>query len=224
MKALLEQLRGGLIVSCQATPGSAMDDPHVIAAMARTAQDNGAVAVRIQGLENLRAVRKRVTVPIIGLIKRVYEGFEPYITPTRTEVDAILETGAQIVAFDATERPRPYAERVTAIIERIRRGGALAMADCARFVEGEHAKALGAEILATTLVGYTKETTGADLPATGLVREFRRLGGFVVCEGGIHSPRSARGALDAGADAVVVGTAITNVDWLVKQFSDALGD
>ncbi|GAC1659331.1 MAG: N-acetylmannosamine-6-phosphate 2-epimerase [Vulcanimicrobiaceae bacterium] len=223
MSALLDGLRGGLIVSCQANPGSAIDDSAVLAAFAAAAQDNGAVAVRMAGIENLRAARRKVTVPVIGLIKRRYEGYEPYITPTQVEVRAILSTGAQIVAFDATGRPRPGNESVATLIACIHAGGALAMADCATAAQARIARASGADITATTLCGYTKETKGVALPAFGLLRELREAGGFVICEGGIHSPQSGRAALEAGADAIVVGTAITNTDWLVAQFANALG-
>ncbi|MDP9018921.1 MAG: N-acetylmannosamine-6-phosphate 2-epimerase [Candidatus Eremiobacteraeota bacterium] len=222
MKSLLDQFRSGLIVSCQAKPGSALDNPAAIATLAQVAKDNGAVAVRIQGVDNIKAVRARVSLPVIGLIKRTYEGFEPYITPTRSEVAAIIEAGAAIVAFDATERARPNGERVATLIDAIRRGGAIAMADCARLAEGQHARALGAEIVATTLCGYTKETAGTALPALDLVGGLRAGGGFVICEGGIHTPQAGRAAVEAGADAIVVGTAITNVDWLVSQYAAAL--
>lgn len=222
MNELLDRLRGGLIVSCQAKPGSAMDHPAVIAALAQAAQDNGAVAVRIQGVANLRAVRSRVNVPVIGLIKREYPGFAPYITPTAVEVDEILETGAQIVAFDATDRPHPNGAALGDVIHRIAAAGALAMADCATAGDGRVAAAAGAPIIATTLCGYTKETAGAPLPALDLVRLWRGIGAFAICEGGIHSPQSGRAALEAGAHAVVVGTAITGTDWLVSQFAAAL--
>ena len=222
MEDVLERLRGGLIVSAQAKPGSAMDHPAVIAALARTAQDNGAAAVRIQGVANLRAVRDRVTVPVVGLIKREYAGFEPYITPTGREIDEILEAGVRIIAFDATDRPHPEGAATGALIERIHAGGALAMADCATEAEGRAAAAAGADIVASTLCGYTKETAGAELPAAGLIRAWAGLNAFIICEGGVHSPAQAREALTAGAHAVVVGTAITGTDWLVKQFAAAL--
>lgn len=222
MHEILERMRGGLVVSCQAKPGSAMDHPAVIAALAQAAQDNGAVAVRIQGVANLRAVRSRVNVPVIGLIKREYAGFEPYITPTFVEVDEILETGAQIVAFDATQRPHPGNASVDAIVRRIAAGGALAMADCATGADGEAAAVAGAQIIATTLCGYTKETAGTPLPALEIIRGWQDVDAFVICEGGIHAPQSGRAALDAGADAIVVGTAITGTDWLVSQFAGAL--
>ena len=191
--------------------------------MALAAQKNGALAVRIQGVDHLTAVRARVRIPVIGLVKRTYDGFEPYITPTAAEVDAVLGTGAQIVALDATSRPRPQHTELQRLIERIHAAGALAMADCATLADGVRARMLGADITATTLCGYTKETHERDLPALDLVRALRANGGFVICEGGIHSPKDGRGALDAGADAIVVGTAITNVDWLVTSFANALG-
>lgn len=221
MKAL-DRLRGGLIVSVQARAGSALDDSHVLAAMARAAQENGAAGVRIQGVRNLRAVRKRVSVPIVGIIKREYQGFEPYITPTLREVREVLDSGAEVVAFDATARARPHGLPTAELIAAIHAGGALAMADCALPQDGVAAQAAGADIVATTLYGYTKETRGANLPGLELVRAFAQLGCFVICEGGIHVPAAAADALSAGADAVVVGTAITNTEWLVREYVQAL--
>ncbi len=220
---LLDELRGGLIVSVQAWPGSALDDPHVIAAMARAVQEGDAVAVRVQGVANLRAVRARVQVPIVGLIKREYPGFDPYITPTVEEVTAVAEAGADLIAFDATSRTRPGGTHVEALIDAVHAAGRLAMADCATVEEGRTAARLGADVVATTLCGYTADTAGTALPALALVAALRQdrvaAGAFIVCEGGVHSPDQLRAALDAGADAVVVGTAITNVDWLVREFA-----
>lgn len=220
---LLERLRGGLIVSVQARPGSALDDPHVLSAMARAAQENGAAAVRIQGVRNLEAVRKRVSIPIVGIVKREYAGFETYITPTLREVREVLDCGAEIVAFDATGRPHPGGIEIAQLVAAVRSGGALAMADCALPADGVCAQGAGAAIVATTLCGYTKETRGMPLPALELVRAFAQLGCFVICEGGIHAPGAAADALSAGADAVVVGTAITNTEWLVRQYAAGLG-
>lgn len=219
--SLLDGLRGGLIVSVQAWPDSALDDSHVIAAMARAAQDGGAVGVRIAGVAHLRAVRTRVALPIVGLIKQSYPGFEPYITPTLAEVAAIVETGAEIVAFDATRRPRPDGSDVRDLVVAIHAAGRIAMADCATLEEAITARESGADVLATTLAGYTPQTRGRALPALDLVKELAALGSFVVCEGGVHAPAQLAAALEAGADAVVVGTAITNVDWLVREFAGA---
>ncbi len=217
---LLDELRGGLIVSVQAWPGSALDEPDVIAAMARAAQDGGAVAVRIAGVEHLRAVRRRVQVPIVGLIKREYPGFEPYITPTREEVAECAAAGAEIVAFDATARSRPRGVTSEALIEAIHAAGCLAMADCATVQDARNAAA-AADVVATTLCGYTSETKDRPLPAFDLLAELGEIPTFKVCEGGIRTPAHVRTAFEAGADAVVVGTAITNVDWLVREFAGA---
>jgi N-acylglucosamine-6-phosphate 2-epimerase len=219
MSSILAKLRGGLIVSVQAWKNSAIDDPAVIAAMARVAQDGGAVAVRVCGEEHIAAVRARVDLPIVGLIKRRYAGFDPYITPTLDEVAAVVAAGATIVAFDATARKRPGGATVASIVVAIESAGCVAMADCATGADAVCAHAVGAAMVGTTLCGYTPETAGCQLPALGLVREMAETDAFVVCEGGVKLPAQLRAALDAGADAVVVGTAITNVDWLVRSFA-----
>lgn len=219
--SLLDGLRGGLIVSVQAWRGSALDDPHVIAAMSRAAEESGAVAVRIEGAQNLAAVRSRVKVPIVGLIKREYRGYEPYITPTMAEVRDVIAGGAEIVAFDATPRHRPDGSGIEDVVTAIHASGRLALADCATGGDAAAALACGADIVATTLCGYTAETAGRSLPALDVVRAFAALAHFTVCEGGVRSPAEVRAALDAGADAVCVGSAITNVDWLVREFAGA---
>jgi N-acylglucosamine-6-phosphate 2-epimerase len=219
--SLLETLRGGLIVSVQAWRCSALDDPYVIAAMALAAQESGAVGVRVAGTGHLRAVRARVALPVIGLIKREYPGFEPYITPTVHEIEAVVETGVEIVAFDATSRPHPDGNDVAGLIAAIHAAGRLALADCATAADGAAAVASGADLVASTLCGYTAETAGSTLPALDLVRELANLPRFSLCEGGVRSPDDVRAALGAGADAVVVGSAITNVDWLVREFAGA---
>lgn len=219
--SLLDALRGGLIVSVQAWRGSALNDPQIIAAMAQAAAEGGAVAVRVAGVEHLRAVRTRVALPVIGLTKREYPGFGPYITPTLEDVGAVISLGAEIVAFDATQRTRPDGAQTGDLIAAIHAAGRLAMADCATTVQAAAASDAGADIVATTLCGYTAETTGRPLPALDILAEIAALDAFAICEGGIRTPQQVRAALDAGADAVVVGTAITNVDWLVREFAGA---
>ncbi|HEY6486901.1 MAG TPA: N-acetylmannosamine-6-phosphate 2-epimerase [Candidatus Cybelea sp.] len=219
--SLLDGLRGGLIVSVQAWRGSAIDDPQIIAAMARASQDGGSRAVRIEGEANLRAVRRRVALPMIGLIKREYPGFEPYITPSLAEVAAVIGSDAEIVAFDATARRRPDGSGLTDVVAAVHAAGRLAMADCSTCGEAIAACEAGADVVATTLCGYTRETADRSLPALDLVGEIAALGCFTVCEGGVRTPEEVRAALDAGANAVVVGSAITNVDWLVREFAGA---
>ena len=217
----LDALRGGLIVSVQAWPGSAIDEPQVIAAMARAAQDGGAVAVRVQGDANLRAVRQRVALPIVGLVKREYPDFEPYITPTLAEVADVIAADAEVIAVDATARPRPDGSTLDDVVMVAHAARRTVMADCSCIEDAQRAAAAGVDVVATTLCGYTLQTKGRRLPAMDLVAEMARLGLFTICEGGVHEPAQVAAALDAGADAVVVGTAITNTDWLVREFAGA---
>jgi N-acylglucosamine-6-phosphate 2-epimerase len=214
----VEQLRDGLIVSVQAGADSLLDTPETIALLARVAEKNGAAGVRIEGAARIAAVRRAVAIPIIGIVKRSYDGFEPYITATEYEVDEAANAGADIIAFDATARPRPGGLTIEALIARIAAAGSLPMADCAQAGDAAAAAEAGAAIVATTLCGYTEETRGAALPALELVRAIRGTGAFTICEGGVASPAQVTAAFDAGADAVVAGTAITNVDALVRAF------
>jgi N-acylglucosamine-6-phosphate 2-epimerase len=219
MNAVLERLRGRLIVSVQASDDSLLNEPATIALFARVAQANGARGVRIEGETRIRAVRAAVTVPVIGLIKRRYDGFEPYITSTYAEAEAVIDAGADIVAFDATDRARAGSADVPTLIKTIHAKQRLAMADCATFADGVRACEAGADIVATTLAGYTAETQGSTLPALDLVALLAPHAPFVVSEGGITYPSQIRAALRAGASACVVGTAITNLDALVARFA-----
>jgi N-acylglucosamine-6-phosphate 2-epimerase len=176
--------------------------------------------VRIEGGERIAAVRAAVDVPILGLVKRAYPGFAPYITPTLGEVDEIVAAGAEIVAFDATARPRPGGETVAELVAAIHARGGLAMADCATASELRAATDAGADIIATTLSGYTDETRGRSLPAIDLIAAAAAGGAFVILEGGVASPLQARAAIAAGAGAVVVGTALSNLDALVRGFAN----
>ena len=217
---VLERLRGGLIVSVQAEVNSLLNTAETIALLARCAAQNGAVGVRIEGDARIRAVRAALPeVPIVGLIKRAHPGFEPYITSTFEELAAVAAAGAQVAAFDATDRARSGGATVAGLIADARGLGMLAMADCSEELDAEPAS--GADILATTLAGYTEPTRGRTLPALDLVAVFAARHPFTICEGGIASPSEVRAAFGAGASAVVVGTAITNVDVLVRRFADA---
>jgi len=215
-----ERLRG-LIVSIQPTAASVLNTPETVALLARCAAANGAVGVRIEGAVRISAVRRAVDVPIIGLVKRAYPGFEPYITATEAEIDEVAAAGAEIVAFDATARARPTGLEVGAAVAAIHRRGLLAMADCATAEEMLAAARAGAQIVATTLCGYTEQTRGAILPALDLLAAVRSSAVFAILEGGITSPDHVRRAFAAGAAAVVVGTAISNVDALVRCFVQA---
>jgi N-acylglucosamine-6-phosphate 2-epimerase len=213
-----ERLSGGLVVSVQAQADSLLNTAETIALLACVAERNGARGVRIEGAARIAAVRRAVSVPIIGIVKRAYAGFEPYITVTEREVQEAAGAGADIIAFDATPRPRPGGISVAGLCAMVRACGALPMADCAELADAQAAAEGGAALIGSTLCGYTDATRGTLLPALDLVRAMRGCGPFVVCEGGVGSPDDVRRAFAAGADTVVVGTAITNVDVLVQRF------
>jgi N-acylglucosamine-6-phosphate 2-epimerase len=219
---VLGRLRGRLIVSVQAEDGSLLGDPETIALLARVAVRNGAAGVRIEGAPRIAAVRSALPdVPIVGIVKRRHAGFAPYITSVTAEVAEVAGAGADLVAFDATARPHAGGATVEELIAEARRLGLASLADCATAEEAEAACRAGADAVATTLAGYTDGTRGRSLPALDVVAAVAGRGTFVVCEGGIAAPADARGAFAAGADAIVVGTAITNVDALVRRFAEA---
>ncbi|EKE43837.1 putative N-acetylmannosamine-6-phosphate 2-epimerase [Oceaniovalibus guishaninsula JLT2003] len=218
---ILDQLRGGLVVSCQPVDDGPMDRPDIVAAMAMAAVAGGAAGLRIEGVENLRAVRPCVDVPIIGILKRDLADSPVRITPYAEDARALVAAGADIVAYDATPRVRP--EPAAAILAAIRDSGALAMADCATPDDGKRAHADGAAILGTTLSGYTDETAGkGDGVDLALIAVFRELGGFVMAEGRVNDPARAASAISAGADAVTVGTALTRLEHVTGWFRDAV--
>ena len=220
----IELLRGGLVVSCQAPPHSPLHDPVAIAAIAQAATLNGALGVRIDTPIHVSAVRQRVKTPIIGLWKRQLKGYEVYITPQYEDAAAIAYSGADIIAIDATQRQRPNGESIAELIGRIHNElGKLVMADVDTIENAQAAAAAGADIVGTTLYGYTNETKHLSPPGFELlVQMVENLDIPVICEGGIASPKMAREALNLGAYAVVVGTAITGIDYLVKAYRDAI--
>jgi N-acylglucosamine-6-phosphate 2-epimerase len=219
--SVLDDLRGGLIVSVQADPSSPLNTPEAIALLCRVAVINGAVAVRVEGLERVPAAVRAVAVPVIGIVKRTYDGFAPYITAGERELAEVAATGAAIVAFDATGRPRPDGRSVADVVAAIHARGLLAMADCATDDDVRAAAAAGADAVSTTLCGYTDATRHLTLPALELTRACSASGRFAICEGGVANADDVAAAFAAGADAVVAGTALTNIDVLVRRFAAA---
>ncbi|TCD56278.1 N-acetylmannosamine-6-phosphate 2-epimerase [Synechococcus sp. BS55D] len=221
-------LRGGLIVSVQAPEGSPMRHPDVIAAMAEASLDNGAVGVRLESPEHIGAVRRRCPEAlIIGLWKRTFAGSSVYITPRWEEIRAVWAAGADVIALDATERQRPDGEELADLVQRARSElDAPLMADVDNVDNGLRAAAMGFHWVGTTLYGYTEATQSCRPPGFNLLAPLReKLPETVslICEGGIASADAAVQALDAGADLVVVGTAITGVDLQVRGYCNALG-
>lgn len=213
------QRHGGLIVSCQPVPGSPLDKPEIVAAMALAAEQAGAVALRIEGVDNLAAVYARVSLPIIGIIKRDLADSPVRITPFIEDVDALAQAGASIIAIDGTQRPRPAT--VQALLARIHHHRLLAMADCSTPEDGMACHQLGAGLIGTTLSGYTGDAT-PEAPDLALVSALTERGCRVIAEGRYHSPQLAAQAMQHGAWAVTVGSAITRPEHICQWYCDAM--
>lgn len=219
-------LSRGLVVSCQAEEGSPFLGTEFIVAFARAAELGGAAGLRLCGIENVRAVRAVTKLPIIGITKHAYPDGDVLITAGESDVDALVAAGADVVALDGTARQRPSGESSTGLLARLaKRIPVPLMADVATLTEGLAAASSGATYVGTTLSGYTKETRGrhGELPDLDLVAALaRHLPGRVIAEGRIWTPEQARAALDLGAFAVVVGTAITRPIEITKRFARAM--
>ena len=213
------QQQGGLIVSCQPVPGSPLDKPDIVAAMALAAVQAGAVAVRIEGIENLKATRPLISVPIIGIVKRDLSDSPVRITPYLDDVDALAQAGADIIAFDGTDRVRPTA--VAEIIARIHHHQRLAMADCSSQQDAADCHRLGADIIGTTLSGYTTDVVPQE-PDLALVAALSAKGYRVIAEGRYNSPALAAQAMRHGAWSVTVGSAITRLEHICQWYRDAI--
>lgn len=211
--------QGGLIVSCQPVPQSPLDKPDIIAAMALAAEQAGAVALRIEGVENVRAVRAVVTIPIIGIVKRDLPDTPVRITPWLDDVDALAQAGASIIAVDGTQRPRPVA--VEALLARIHQHQLIAMADCSTQEDGLACWQHGAQLIGTTLSGYTSAETPT-VPDLALVSSLSKAGCRVVAEGRYNSPELAAQAIEHGAWTVTVGSAITRLEHICQWYRDAI--
>jgi N-acylglucosamine-6-phosphate 2-epimerase len=221
---LVAALEGTLIVSCQAYPGEPMRDPRTMAQVAAAVAEGGASAVRAQGLEDITQVKNAVDIPVIGIWKDGTEGV--FITPTLDHALAVIDAGADILALDATTRPRPDGRTLAQTIEGIRRhfDGPL-MADCDSANSARAAADLGIEIIGTTLAGYTparQTTTGPDLALLSELADTLPDTSLLVAEGRVHTLEHAAAARAAGARAVVVGTAITHPTSITRWFHDAV--
>ena len=221
---LISALRGRLIVSCQAPEGTPLHGSSFMAAMARAAEVGGAAGVRANGPDDIRAIKAAVPLPIIGIYKIRDPEFEPYITPTFEAAREIAEAGADIIAVDATLRPHPKNLTAAELIAQIKTLGLPVMADISTLEEGISAAEAGADIVATTMSGYTTYSRRSDEPDFALIRELvASIKVPVIAEGRIQTPEQARQAIDLGAHAVVVGAAITRPDVITKRYVEALG-
>lgn len=224
---LTSKVYGGLIVSVQAPFGSPLRDPYLIASIAEACLANGAVGVRLESPEHISAVRRRCpSALIIGLWKRIFAHSNVYITPGWHEVKSVWAAGADIVALDATDRIRPDGDSLENLMQRIHQELSIpVMADVDSLDSGLKAAHLGCAWIGTTLYGYTKLTDSFQPPAWDLLPRLRAelpSDVLLICEGGISTSTDAIKALQNGADAVVVGTAITGIDLQVASYCKAI--
>jgi N-acylglucosamine-6-phosphate 2-epimerase len=214
--------RRGLIVSCQALPGEPLYWQGTMARMALAAEQGGAIGIRANGPADIRDIKATVKLPVIGLLKREIPGSDIYITPELEDVKAIIEAGADVVAMDMTNR-EDRAERVVPLIRYCHEAGIAVMADISTVEEGVLAEQLGADLISTTMSGYTPYSPQQEEPDLELVRQLaKRLAKPVVAEGRIWSPEQALEALEAGAEYVVVGGAITRPQQITKKYADRI--
>jgi len=226
VKNVLDELCGGLIVSCQAEGDDPFNKPDYVALFARAAEMGGAVGIRAREPENIRAIRAAVKLPIIGLTKGAFPDGSVLITPGFDDVAAVVSAGADIIAVDATNRTRPNGFRSPEFIARVKESWNVpVMADCSTLQEAVDAEEAGADLVGTTLSGYTPYTKAAseDEPDWDLLAEMvANLPVPVILEGRVSTPAHAARAIDMGAFAVVVGTVITRPRVMVGKFAEAV--
>ena len=222
---ILERIRGGLIVSCQALEDEPLHSSYIMSRMAFAAYEGGAVGIRANTAEDITEIRKVVSLPVIGLVKQVYDGCDVYITPTMKEVDDLAATGVEIIAMDATKRPRPDGRPIAEFFREVRAKypDQLFMADCSCIEEGLHAAEIGFDLIGTMMASYTPYTKGTSIPDFNMMKTLvEKSGKPVIAEGGIWSPAELKQALDTGALAAVVGTAITRPREITRRYVEAI--
>jgi predicted NBD/HSP70 family sugar kinase/putative N-acetylmannosamine-6-phosphate epimerase len=225
MSGILETLRSGLVVSCQAALGDPLEDTETIRRIARSVAKAGAAGLRINSPEQIAAIRQDLKLPIIGIQKR-YHGKNIRITPDFASAVALASAGASIIALDCTGRDWPDGEPWQLLIERIHRELRLpVMADVSTLEEAVVAKNAGADMVGTTLNGYTEQTRGTASFSWHLLADMvRQIHVPVIAEGHISSPEEARRALSIGAWCVIVGSAITRPGAITAKFISAIRD
>jgi putative N-acetylmannosamine-6-phosphate epimerase len=216
-------LRGSLIVSCQAPPGDPLDSVDTLRRIAISVVRGGAGGLRANGTACIEAFRRATSVPIIGIEKRKI-GDEVSITPDFAAAESVAAAGADIIALDCTNSRTATAEPWRNLVGRIHADiRKPVLADIALFEEALAAQEAGADAVATTLYGFTSETAGFRAVSWDLVeRMLRELHVPVIVEGHISQPEEVRQALDLGAYAVVVGSAITRPESITARFVKAL--
>lgn len=220
---MLDIVKGKLIVSCQALPDEPLHSPFVMGRMAKAAQEGGAVAIRAQSVADIAEIKAVTGLPIIGIIKQVYGDSEVFITPTKLEVEALIASGCEMIALDATLRKRPHDEKFSDLVAMIKAAGVLVMADISTEEEAAAAAALGVDCVSTTLSGYTPYSLQIEGPDFDLMKRLAQtLTVPVIAEGRINTPDELARAYACGIHSAVVGSAITRPQLITAKFTKVL--
>lgn len=221
---MLDLVKGKLIVSCQALENEPLHSPFIMGKMALAAKEGGAVAIRAQGVEDIKEIKKETGLPVIGIIKRNYDDSEIYITPTKKEIDELLTTGCEMIALDCTKRKRPEDENIEDLIRYIKENNVLVMADISTYEEAVDAEKMGVDCVSTTLAGYTPYSEKKVGPDFELIdRLVRDLKVPVIAEGKINTPKDLKDVYEHGVFSAVVGSAITRPQLITEKFVNAIG-
>ena len=223
---LFENLKGKLIVSCQALPGEPLyrEEGGIMSLMAQAAKNAGASAIRAQGVQDIKQIKEQTNLPVIGIIKKNYPGYGSYITATMQEIDELVATGSEIIALDCTLRERGDNKTVAEYIKEIKTKypQIILMADISNLEEAIYAEKAGVDCVGTTMNGYTPYTETEKSFNPNLVKDIvANINIPVIAEGKIQSPNEVKLALEAGAHCVVVGGAITRPQEIAKKFVEA---
>ena len=227
MNEKVEALKGKLIVSCQALENEPLYSSFIMGRMALAAKEGGAMGIRANTKEDIKEIQANVDLPIIGIVKRNYEGSSVYITPTMKEVDELMEVGPEIIAVDATGALRPGNVTLDDFFYSIKEKypNQLLMADCSTIDEAVHADELGFDFIGTTMVGYTDQSKNDKIEANDfeILRVIHsKVKNRIIAEGNINTPEKIKRVIELGAFCVVVGSAITRPQLITKNFVDAL--
>lgn len=227
MNTKIENLKGKLIVSCQALPHEPLHSSFIMGRMALAAKEGGAFGIRANTKEDIKEIQRMVDLPIIGIVKRDYEDSSVYITPTMKEIDELMEVKPEIIALDATGDVRPGGLSLDDFFKQIKEKypEQLLMADCSTVEEALHADTLGFDFIGTTMVGYTKQSQHMRIEENDfeILREIvAKAKHKVIAEGNINTPEKAKRVIELGAYCVVVGSIITRPQVITKTFSQVL--
>ena len=219
---ILKNIKKSLIASCQPVSNGPLDTSNFVLGLAKASLIGGAKALRIEGFQNLKKIKNNIDVPVIGIKKRILNNYPIIITPLLSDIEKLANLGADIIAFDSTARNRPYT--ISQMISKIHSYKKIAMADCSNIKDAIIAEVNGADIISTTLSGYTDDDKPTPRnPDFKLLRNLiNKINLPIIAEGRFNTPAFFKKAISMGAHSVVVGTALNRVELITKNFLNEL--